>query len=163
MKTSVETTELIKLLLRVDDYFMARAEFPTSESESTCLVWLGPMSRTANRATHFPLMKVRKEWKPVKRYVWNALYSPLPSTTRLRNLCDNERCVNPEHHSRTDRFCKFGHALVGANVFIQQAIDKATQKPYTYERCRECGRQRNTIYRGATETYKPQPHRRKTA
>jgi hypothetical protein len=162
MNTSLHITETLKLLVKTNDYFMARVEFPTSESDTTCVVWQGPMRQIKGRKVRQPLMKVQERWDSVRRYTWQTLYATtLPNTARLRNTCGNERCVNPDHYTRTDRFCRFGHALVGANLYIQWATDPVTKNRYSHERCRECGRQRNVIYRGSSETYKPRMQSRK--
>lgn len=162
MRTAINTTETIKLLLKANDYFMARAEFPTTESETTCLVWTGPMRKVKSRNDTRPQMKVKDKWLYVARFVWAVLYEPLPDTARLRNVCGNVRCVNPDHYTRTDRFCKFGHALTGGNLHIQKVKDPITGNTYFGERCRQCQREYNYKYRGTAETNTPRPHLWKT-
>lgn len=139
MKTT--THEMLKLM--AEYRFEKYAEYPTDESDSTCIVWQGSMSTIKGRTDRHPLMRGQHAWLSVRRYAWNLLYSQLDSKVRLRNTCGVERCVNPDHHTRTDSFCKFGHALVGDNLHIQHAVDAVTGNPYSYERCRACGRDAN--------------------
>lgn len=139
------TTEVIKRLANYQ--FMKYAEFPDENSETDCLVWHGSMNGRQRNA-HTPQMRMPETWVSVRRYAWNLVYSQLDTTARLRNVCGSERCVNPDHHTRTDKFCKFGHALVGDNLHIQYATDSKTGNRYSHERCRHCGRDKNNLYRG---------------
>ena len=143
MKTS--TTEVLK---RMANYQLIKyAEFPDENTETECVIWHGSMNFKKGRNDATPQMRMPKGWVMVRRYAWDLLYSKLDSKVRLRNICGNQRCINPDHHTRTDSFCKFGHALVGDNLHTQHAVDAITGNPYTYERCRKCGRDSNTKYR----------------
>jgi hypothetical protein len=159
MKTS--TTEVLR---RMADYrFMKYAEFPDEVVETECVIWRGRMNYkpSQNRTDAQPIMRTEKGWVSVRRYAWNLLYSQLTTKARLRNHCGVAHCVNPDHHTRTDRFCKFGHALVGDNLHIQHAVDRITGNPYTYERCRQCGREANYKVRSQRPNYTPRPNARK--
>jgi hypothetical protein len=138
MKTT--THELLKLM--ADYRFEKYAEYPADDSDSTCIVWHGRMSGKGRKVQQ-PLMRGKDTWLNVRRYAWNLLYSQLDNKVRLRNTCGLDRCVNPDHYTRTDSFCKFGHALVGDNVHIQFATDSVTGNRHSYERCRACGRLAN--------------------
>lgn len=142
------------LELMANYQFAKYAEFPTDETETTCIIWHGSMTHKKGRPDAVPQMRMPAGWVNVRRYAWNLLYSQLDSKVRLRNTCGVERCVNPDHHTRTDSFCKFGHALVGDNLHIQHYIDPVTKNPYSYERCRACGREANYKYRSLSPTYK---------
>lgn len=134
------------LELMADYRFAKYAEFPTDETETTCIIWHGTMSGKGRKVQQ-PIMRGKDTWINVRRYAWNLLYSQLDSKVRLRNTCGLDRCVNPDHYTRTDSFCKYGHALVGDNLHIQYAVDPTTKSTYSYERCRACGRAGNTKYR----------------
>jgi hypothetical protein len=131
------------LELMANYQFAKYAEYPTDETETTCIIWHGSMRKAKGRADELPQMRMPETWANVRRYAWNLLYSQLDNKVRLRNTCGVTRCVNPDHHTRTDSFCKFGHALVGDNLHIQWATDNATGKRHSYERCRACGRLAN--------------------
>ena len=146
MNTS--TTEVLKLMANYQ--LMKYAEFPDENTEHDCVIWHGSMTALKGRSASTPIMRMPASWANVRRYAWNLLYSQLDSKVRLRNTCGVERCINPDHHTRTDSFCKFGHALVGDNLHIQHAVDAITGNPYSYERCRACGRDAN---------YRQNPHR----
>lgn len=143
MKTT--TTEVMKLI--ADYRFMRYAEFPEDDTEVECIIWRGRMNQKKGRDDIQAIMRVEKGWTSARRYAWNLLYSQLTPQVRLRNECGNLYCVNPDHYTRTDSFCKFGHALVGANLHIQYFKDLVTGNTYSYERCRECGRNANTKQR----------------
>lgn len=113
-------------------------------------------------------------WKrhPAHRASYHFLKRPIPDGLFLDHLCRNARCVNPDH---LEPVSPRMNSLRGFSTSAKNARKTHCPQghPYSYDNtlrgaggaryCRECGRVRAAIRRGASDTspkYKPIPRSR---
>jgi hypothetical protein len=115
------------------------------DKTESCWLWTGALDRQRHGYGVFGTGKDRVK---AHRFTYQLALGAVPSGLVLDHLCNNTRCVNPEHlKAVTQRenvlrsagitaaqarqtHCKRGHALSGANLFIKG----------DGRECRECKR-----------------------
>ena len=83
-----------------------------------CWIWLGGMKigKRIYRPEFCPIKGINKRI-PAARYAWFIVNGPLNDDQIVYNLCQEERCVNPDHHEAvTKRERRFEKTLQWVDV-----------------------------------------------
>ena len=118
--------------------------------DGPCWQWTGGTIPDGYGSFHLaPLKRVASH-----RYAWESLRSPIPNGLTIDHLCQNKRCVNPEHmevvtrgentlravdigaKNRNKTHCANGHEFTPENTRM------APRKGRVHRRCRKCDRER---------------------
>jgi hypothetical protein len=91
---------------------------------NSCWLWLG-----ADTGQGYGQWAYKKDWGSAHRKVYEYFVSPIPEGQIVRHMCDNPRCVNPEHlilGSKKDNRRDFMERNPRARELVLSAVQKAS-------------------------------------
>ena len=71
-----------------------------TEDENGCWVWHGTFShKNSRKSTPTPYISIKGKNRTATKWIWEALYGPVPKGHVLVADCGNTKCVNPTHRA----------------------------------------------------------------